>query len=673
MQRIKRFISTVLVLAMAFSFLPTVAFAKQEQLITITILATSDIHGKIYPWEYATDLPQEYGLAKIATLIKQERAKDSNAILIDNGDSIESNMINLFNDEDIHPMINSFNLLKYDTWTLGNHEFNFGLDVLNKAIKSFGGQTVSANIVKEDSGETFVNPYYIKEVKGLKIGILGITTPHIPRWEASTPEHFANLRFEDPLSTVEKYVDILKNTEKCDIIIGTFHLGKQSENYNPDLRDSVKEIAEKVSGIDAIVAGHAHDTLGDAKNQLIYNNTIVLEPSSDGKFLGVAKINILKDDKGIQVVSKNTDLLSTANITPDQEILDAMKYVDDRSKEAANKVIGTATADFLPAETVKGIPIAQLQDTAVVDLINEVQLFYSKADISAAALFDSRSDLKAGELRFKDAALIYKYSNTLQSHKISGKNLKEYMEWSAGYYNTQKPGDVTVSFNEKIRAYNYDMFSGVDYKIDITKPAGDRVVDLTYKDAPLDLEKEYILAVNNYRVGTLQSLKLLPADGSSLVYDSTLTPTPEMQRLIQKYISEEKKGTISPVVNNNWSIAGVSSDGLEGAKEAIELVNRGIIILPTSEDGRTPNVASINVLEKMTQTDIDMLCEKAGLKSSAIKGTDLSNGQVYSQMIALLPASAEAAVAKAPETKAIEEKSAEVKVTEKPVEIKVAA
>lgn len=624
-------------------------FAAEGDEKTITILSTSDLHGRIYPWEYAIDAPQEVGFAKTATIIKEQREIDPNLILIDDGDAIEGNMVNLFNEDDIHPMIKALNMMDYDTWTIGNHEFNFGLDVLNNAISDFEGTTISANIVNSADGSNYVEPYAMVESNGLNVAIVGITTPYIKTWEASTPDHFEGLDFEDPAVAAQNTVDYIEANEDADLVIGAFHMGYDGENYEEDVVDNSKELLEKVDGFDAAFLGHSHDAVGAEDSQVFVNDTIVLEPGYAGAYVGKLELDVEEQaDGSYDVVDSRTDLLSVEGVEPDQEILDTFKYVDDRSKAAAYEPIGTATADFLPEEEFKGMPVAQVQDSAVIDLINEVQLFYSGADVSASALFDTRSDIKEGDILFKDAALIYKYSNTLQAHKITGAQLKEYMEWSASFYNTVQDGDVTVSFNPEIRGYNYDMFAGVDYEIDLSQEVGNRIKNVMYKGQPLADDEELILAVNNYRVGTLQSLGILPKDGSTLVYDSTAGATPEMQRLIQKYITEEKNGVISPDVDNNWELINTPEDSAE--KDAVKyLVNNDYITLPASEDGRTANVKSVNVLESLPAvSDIELLnSEKLDsvTRDTLVKGiengTYTNYGELYVSAVELLDASSE--------------------------------
>ncbi len=607
----RKVLSLALVGAIALSNVYVVNIHAEEEnddITKITLLSTSDLHGRIYPWEYAIDTPQEVGLAKVATIIKEQREIDPDLILVDTGDTIESNMVDLFKDDDIHPMVKGLNMLEYDTWSLGNHEFNFGLDVLNNAIDDFEGTVISSNIVNEEDDSFFVQPYEIVTTKGVDIAIVGMLPPYVKRWEASTPEHFEGLDFIDTVEGAQRAVDMILETEDVDLIIGAFHLGLDGEGYVDGLHDNTTDIVNQVEGLDAVFMGHAHAAIGFADDQVYVKDTVVTEPGFAGKYVSKLEFELVEVSEGeYEILDKRTDLLPVTGVEPDQEILDAFEYVDERSKEAAYEVIGTATDDFLPENEFKGLPVAQVQDTAVIDLINEVQMFYAGADVSGAALFDTRSDIKKGEIQFKDAALIYKYSNTLQGHKVNGKQLKDYMEWSASFYNTINDGDVTVSFNPEIRGYNYDMFAGVDYKIDLTKEPGERIVDLTFNGEPVTDDLELVLAVNNYRVGTLQGLGILPEDGSSVVFDSTNTPTPEMQRLIAKYIREEKDGVVSPDVDYNWELMN-APEMSEDRNNAMFLVNNEYITLPKSEDGRTSNVKSINIYEELPEmSEIELL------------------------------------------------------------------
>lgn len=568
---------------------PVSANAEETEKVTITILGTTDLHGRIYPHDYATDSEDsDAGFAKIQTLVEQERGNNPNVILIDCGDTVQDNSAELFNDLPIHPMVECMNTMKYDVWIIGNHEFNFEKSFLDKNIKTFNNAVLAANIYKED-GSRFVEPYTIIEKNGVRVAIIGLMPPHVPTWEASAPEHFEGLSFTDPLEETKKVIKELEG--KYDVLVGAFHLSKDGEHGST----GGKDIAEACPEFDAIFLGHAHAKLNEEMN-----GVKVLEPGNYGWALAKTDIQLAKNGDKWEVESVEATNLETKSVESNKEILDKFEFVHKESVENANKIVGQITDDFIKNpdyitgdSEITTIPTAQVEDTSVIDLINEVQMFYSKSEISSAALFNFGSNLNKGDFKNKDVAFIYKYPNTLNGVNITGENLKKYMEWSASYYNTYKDGDVTISFNPEIRGYNYDMFSGMTYDINISKEAGNRVENVLIAGEPLDEAKIYKLALNNYRLGTLQSNGWVTAE--DVYYDSykELQDAGRIRDLIIKYVKEEQDGNISPKVDNNWKIIGTNIDK-EKQEMVFEKVRNGELKIPTSEDGRTLNVVALN-------------------------------------------------------------------------------
>ena len=558
--------------------------------VTITVLSTTDLHGRIYPYEYAIDSDdKDAGIAKLATLIKAERAINDNVILMDNGDTVQDNSAELFNDLPVHPMIEALNLLDYDIWTLGNHEFNFEKAFLDKNIAAFEGTTLSANIRNTADDDYFVEPYKIIEKDGVKVAIIGLIPPHVDVWEAAAPEHFDGLYFTDTILEAKKAIADLEG--KYDVLVGAFHLGPDGDHGF----EGASEVAEACPEFDVIFMGHAHSKIND----LEVNGVKLIEPGKYGWALAKADIVV----KGGEVTSVTTTNLETYAVEPDAEITAHFADVHDESIADSNIVVGQVTeayienVDYITGEaTVTTMPTSQVIDTPLIDLINDVQMFYAGADLSSAATFKSDMNLVAGDFMKKDVANIYKYPNTLMGVNITGANLKAYMEWSASYYNTYIPGDVTVSFDENIRGYNYDMFAGLTYDIDISKAAGKRIVNALIDGVAIDDETIYKLAVNNYRYGTLLSLELVTLEDK--YYDSyeVMQDAGRIRDLIIKYINEEKAGLATPSVDNNWKIIG-NEFTHDLADDALDLVKDGTIEIPTSEDGRTPNVKSVNVYD----------------------------------------------------------------------------
>lgn len=559
----------------------------------ISIAATADMHGRIYPHDYATDsYDDDAGYGKIATLVKAERMENPNLILMDVGDTVQDNSAELFNDLDTHPMVEAMNDMDFDVWTLGNHEFNFEKEFLVRNINNFEGTVLSSNIYNEKDGSYFVSPTQIFEVNGARVAVVGIIPPYVPMWEASAPSHFKGLEFEDVLDSAKKAVESLDG--KYDVLVGAFHLGRNDEYGG----EGVYQVAEAMPEFDIIFGGHEHALYVEK-----VNGVTVLEPGKYGQALATADITVEKKDGKWEVTGVEAENLGTKKVEGDKELLDELSYVHEKSVANANEVVGEITADFIDGvdyitgeDKVTTMPTSQLEDSAVIDLINEVQMHYAGAEISSAALFNFGSNLKAGDFKKKDVAYIYKYTNTLMGVNITGANLLKYMEWSAGYYNTWKEGDVTISFNPDVRGYNYDMFQGVNYEINLSKEAGHRIENVTINGKAIDLNKVYKLAVNNYRFGTLTKLGLVTEKDK--YYDSynEMQDAGRIRDLIVKYTTENMHGKLEPKVDNNWKITGVYLDYPE-KEEILEKVRKGEIVIPTSEDGRTTNVRSLNINE----------------------------------------------------------------------------
>lgn len=573
----KKLVSLVLIL------LSLTIFAKE---VKIVFLETADIHGRLFSYDYAVDEKKDNnGLTRAATIIKNERKNNKNVILIDNGDLLQDNSAELFNHEKVHPLTRVLNDLKYDIFTLGNHEFNFEKDFLVRNIKGFKGDVIASNVIRTDNKKHFVKPYVIKNVEGVRVAIVGYVVPHIPIWEASTPDHFEGLEFLHAYESIGAVLDEIDG--KYDVLIGSFHLARKDERGS----QGVVDIAERFPQFDIIFAGHEHAVYNTEVNGV---NTI--EPGAYGAYVAKGVVTFDTETKEKTVTTEN---ISTKNVPEDEEIAKKYEYVDRVSKEYSNEIVGEVVKtfierpDFITGEDkITSMPTATLMETPVIQLINTVQKHYANADVSAAALFNFGSNLKEGPFKRKDVAYIYKYTNTLIGVNITGENLLKYMEWSYSFYNQLEDDDVTISFNEKIRGYNFDMFSGIDYKVDVRKPSGERIVNPTINGEPIDPNKTYKLAVNNYRFGTLTSLKLVTEDDK--YYDSydELQDDGRMRDLIIKYITEEEGGKVIPKLDNNWEIIGYDFNNplLLVLKEKLK---NGEIVIPKSSDGRTLNVKSI--------------------------------------------------------------------------------
>ncbi len=557
----------------------------------IRIAATSDLHGRIYPYDYAIDnVDTDAGLAKVSTIVNKLREENPNMILMDDGDTVQDNSAELFNDLEIHPMVEAMNAIGFDIWTLGNHEFNFEKEFIERNIRNFEGTVLSANIKNTKDNSDYVNPYQIFDINGARVAIIGVIPPYVPMWESSSPSHFKGLEFNSVLNSIKETVKELEG--RYDILVGALHLGREDQYGGAGIYDIANDIPE----FDIIFGGHEH-----AKYVENINNTPIVEGGFAGWAVSKADIHVKKVDGNWDIVGIDVENIQTKEVDPDTSILEQFEYVDSQSKSVANTVIGEITETFIKRpdyitgdSKVTTMPTAQLKPNAVIDLINDVQLKYADADVSSAAFFKPEANLVKGNFKKKDVANIYKYPNTLVGVNMTGENLLKFMEWSMSYYNTWEEGDVTISFNENVRGYNYDMFGGINYKIDLSKEAGNRVVNPMINGEALDLNKVYKVAVNNYRFGTLTS-KGWVTDADKY-YDSyeELQDAGRVRDLIIKYTEEERKGKLEPIVHNNWEIIGINLD-YPGKDKIYEMIRGGKLQISKSSDGRTLNVKSINI------------------------------------------------------------------------------
>ena len=573
----KCIVALVLTVAMAVGLVLPAAAAEEESK-TVTILQTSDLHGMVNPYDYASNKVSKTSLAHAATIIKAERSKDPNLLLLDTGDTTQANYIQEFLNENPNPIIGALNYLDYDAWTLGNHEFNFGFSYVTKEISEFEGVTLAGNIYKAD-GSRWIDAYHIFDVDGVKVAVFGIDAPHVPQWEKTDPTHYDNMSFTSPMEETGK---ILKELDgKADVVIGSIHYGLEGE-YGTE---GVQALAETYGDrIDALLIGHAHAVVDET-----IGGIPVLEPGSNGQYVSKVTITLTRSGSGWTVDKSATtgELLDCSAVTPDADFLAEFKSLHEKSLAMASREVGQVGKTFLdPVELLPGIPNAIIQDNPVIDLINKVQMEQTGADVSLAALFDSSSNLEAGPFLHRDSVKIYKYDNTLFAVKVTGKQLKAIMERQAGgFFNQYQSGDVTVSFNPNIRMYNYDEFAGVNYEIDISKPEGQRIQNVTYQGKPLSDTQTLVLALNNYRYGGLVSAGLL--NESDVVYEGGA-----VRDMITDYVAS-LQGPLMPECDNNWKIVG--ADLSDPQKDLIyEKVRSGEIAIPVSEDGRTPNVASLN-------------------------------------------------------------------------------
>lgn len=572
--------------------LPSGNIYAAEKEKVIQIVATADTHGSFYPWTYATDSERaDGGLTKIATVVKELKAQNPNTILIDNGDTLQGNSNQIFFEKnEVNPMLAAFNAMGYTTMTLGNHEFNYGVETLEKNMSGLKNTTVLCGNVYKPNGERLGKPYEIVECDGVKVAIIGMVTPHIMKWDAGNLKGY---KVTSPYEETKAAIKEIQSKKLADVMIASVHMGLEGEYGD----DSAAELAKKCPELSAIVAGHAHSKI----EQEIVNNIPITEPGSDASNVSVITLTL----EGNKVKSATTKLVSVKDAKPDTEMDQLLAPYHKEALEDAHTVIGKLEGGALiPEATLPGVNQGQLEDNALVDLILEVQMYYGEksgkipADahhVSGAAIFSSTANAQPGDIKRADTSNIYKYDNTLKVLKMTGKDLKKYMEWSANYYNTFKAGDLNVSFNQDVRIYNYDMFGGVNYDVNISKEAGSRIENLKYTDGTAVKDTDVIyLTVNNYRCDSVLLANLFKDNKNvELVYDNSTETVSTIRELIGQYIQKVKGGVIKPNCDHNWKLTGCEIDS-EKQAVMVQLLKEGKLTLPTSEDGRTPNIKALN-------------------------------------------------------------------------------
>ncbi|EGR1070200.1 MULTISPECIES: bifunctional metallophosphatase/5'-nucleotidase [Vibrio] len=601
---------TILTSAIALSFAFPVLAANGD-IHNVTILGTSDLHGHFMPWDYSADkLNLSGSLSQIATKVKTIRQEQPNVILVDAGDTIQGNFVETFKDEAIDPMMLGFNEMKYDVWVLGNHEFDFGLKVLNRSLTQFKGRSLAGNIQRPD-GNPFLPGYTIIERGGIKIGVIGMDTPMTQVFAEGT-NRLEGMTFTNPTLEVQK---IIKQIDpQVDAIVLVAHMG--IENENDITNTGVTDIANGNPELDAIVAGHMHTLIDKA----VVNGVIITEPDKYGRALSRIDLQFEEQNGKFTLINKDSLTYKIKDITSDSKMESLYEPYHKRLREMANREIAQLSGvNLVPENEIRGIPQVHVQDTGISALFQEASFFYApKANVIALQIDNDNAKLDVGSIKAKDIAYNYQYAGgEITVYQMTGKELKQYMEWSAGYFNSVKPGDVTYSFNPERRASKYstnDFFAGVTYTIDLTQPAGERITDLKFADGtPVKDNSEIRLGMNSYRMGHLTKKGgVLEGQQFPVLFDTEAEYGEEqgtIRNLTIRYLTEQKQGKYEGKPMQRWKLSGL--EGFEKEREIVkELINSGKMDVPASADGRYTNIESINVQ--------DLILKNSEAKNAAI-------------------------------------------------------
>lgn len=551
----------------------------------LQILATSDTHDKFDPWDYAANKADASGsVAQQATAIKQLRTADT--LVVDAGDTIQGNSSQLFLEDDVHPMMAAMNAIGYDVWVTGNHEYNYGMDTLQHIIGQQNAKVLTGNVYAPD-GTPLADGYTIVKKKDVKIGLIGMVTPNITRWDAV---NLTGWTVTNPVDECRKIIDQIK--DQVDVLIGVMHM--DTENEYGVYGSGVTDLANACPEFDVIVAAHGHKEIPGQE----INGVLVIENKNAGATMSEIHVQLQRQWNGKwKVVGRSSESIQIADYEADPELVALLASYDERAKADAVIPIGELRGgNMAPDNEIENIPSPMVQDTALLDFINEAQLYYTGAQVSATAMTSMTGQMREGTIRKCDLTSIYTYENTLYKLQMNGAQLRDYMEWSAAFFKTWQPGDLTIAFDPSTRYYLYDAFEGVNYDIDISQEPGNRIQNLSWPDGtPVADTDSFTIAVNNYRATTQLLIAAdIFAPGEplpTLLEMDVRGDVGGIRELLGEYIQTVKGGVIEPVVNNNWKIVGNNWDSAKH-DEAVARLRDGSLTLAENFDSRTlPSVA----------------------------------------------------------------------------------
>ncbi|MGE7862349.1 bifunctional 2',3'-cyclic-nucleotide 2'-phosphodiesterase/3'-nucleotidase [Bacillus mobilis] len=605
--------ATLAIGVIAPQVLPTTAYADEnngESTVNLRILETSDIHVNLMNYDYyQTKTDNKVGLVQTATLVNKAREEAKNSVLFDDGDALQGTPLgdyvaNKINDPKkpvdpsyTHPLYRLMNLMKYDVISLGNHEFNYGLDYLNKVISKTEFPVINSNVYKDDkdnneeNDQNYFKPYHVfeKEVEDesgqkqkVKIGVMGFVPPQVMNWDKANLE--GKVKAKDIVETAKKMVPKMK-AEGADVIVALAHSGVDKSGYNVGMENASYYLTE-VPGVDAVLMGHSHTEVKD-----VFNGVPVVMPGVFGSNLGIIDMQLKKVNGKWEIQKEQSkpqlrpiaDSKGNPLVQSDEKLVNEIKDDHQATIDYVNTAVGKTTA---PINSYFSL----VQDDPSVQLVTNAQKWYveklfaengqySKYKgipvLSAGAPFKAGgrngatyyTDIPTGTLAIKNVADLYVYPNTLYAVKVNGAQVKEWLEMSAGQFNQIDPKKTEEQplVNIGYPTYNFDILDGVKYEIDVTQPAKydkdgkvvnantNRIINMTYEGKPVADNQEFIVATNNYR-GSSQTFP--GVSKGEVVYQSQ----DETRQIIVKYMQETP--VIDPAADKNWTFKPIVADKL---------------------------------------------------------------------------------------------------------------
>lgn len=531
--------------------------------ITLHIIETTDVHGHFFPYDFINKKPINGTLSRVSTYVNRLRKENNdNVVLLDNGDILQGQPINYYfnfiatDKENIAAQV--INYMKYDAQTWGNHDVEPGHAVYDKWTREVNCPMIACNVIDKKTGKPYLKPYTIIEKQGIRIAVIGMLTPAIPNWLSENL--WDGLEFEEMTSSARKWIDIVKKNETPDLIIGLFHSGRKdgikTEEY---AEDASLQVATEVPGFDIVMFGHDHQEYNEHVKSSDGSDVLVVNASNHSKKIAEAIITF--NVKGKKVISKNIEgkIIDIRNEVVDEAFMKHFEKEIEDVKEWSDRVIGNIENTITTRDSFFG-------SSAFNDLILNLQLKLTGADIAFSAPLTFDATIKKGPITVSDMFKLYKFENQLYVMNLTGEEIRKHLEMSYDLWvNTMKsPDDHIMLLNEESKndnqrsgfknmTFNFDSAAGIDYEVDVTKPDGEKVNIIRMSNGePFDLNRIYKVALNSYRGNGGGELLTKGAGINKAELDNRIIYRSERDQRYYLIQEIERQGTINPMPNNNW-------------------------------------------------------------------------------------------------------------------------
>lgn len=480
--------------------------ASSEKEVTLKLIETSDVHGCYYPYDFIRRHSVQGSLARVSALVGEMRKTyGDRLILMDNGDILQGQPVayyyNYIDTTSVHVVADMLNYMHYDVATMGNHDIEAGHAVYDRWVSQCKFPVLGANIMDVKTGKTYLPPYKVIEREGVKVVVLGMITPAIPSW---LPEQlWSGLRFEDMETSARKWVKWIQEKEKPDVLIGLFHAGPEGNKLDNVVENGSGDVARRVPGFDVVFMGHDHVRTCQKIINEAGDSVLLVDPANMAKVVADVTVKVVKKDGKVIRKSVEGKLASVDRYTPDEAFLKTFEKQYQATADFVSRKIGRINKTITTKDAYFG-------PSTFIDLIHQLQLDITGADVSFCAPLSFAAEIKEGDIYVSDMFNLYKYENMLYTMTLTGKEIKDFLEMSYAIWTNQmkSPDDHLMLLNEKDKgfgrfknpSFNFDSAAGILYTVDVTKPQGEKINIRSMADGtPFRMDKMYKVAVNSYR------------------------------------------------------------------------------------------------------------------------------------------------------------------------------